>query len=162
MSIKDTGVANLIGTLVMLLSLLFAGLLINREKISWWLTPLLYASPFHSALESLLVSQLSSLTLKEHKYGIDIEVPASVLLSSFGFRVGDFALDNILLAGTFVLFNGLSVSAERRVQTKMNDLCWRPVTLTNVLPAPRLLSIAFPLTADLVSILCARKEVNGG
>lgn len=115
-SIKDTGVANLIGTLVMLLSLLFAGLLINREKISWWLTPLLYASPFHSALESLLVSQLSSLTLKEHKYGIDIEVPASVLLSSFGFRVGDFALDNILLAGTFVLFNGLSVSAECRVQ----------------------------------------------
>lgn len=109
-SVKDTGVASLIGTLVMLISLLFAGLLINREKISWWLTPLLYASPFHSALESLLVSQLNGLTLKEHKYGIDIEVPASVLLSSFGFRVADFALDNILLAATFVLFNSLSLT----------------------------------------------------
>lgn len=109
-SVKNTGVASLIGTLVMLISLLFAGLLINREKISWWLTPLLYASPFHSALESLLVSQLSGLTLKEHKYGIDIEVPASVLLSSFGFRVADFALDNILLASTIVLFNGLSLT----------------------------------------------------
>ncbi|CAO1631682.1 unnamed protein product [Parajaminaea phylloscopi] len=108
-SVKDTGVASLIGTLVMLISLLFAGLLINREKISWWLTPLLYASPFHSALESLLVSQLSGLTLKEHKYGIDIEVPASVLLSSFGFRVADFLLDNLLLAGTFLVFNSLSL-----------------------------------------------------
>lgn len=137
MSIKDTGVANLIGTLVMLLSLLFAGLLINREKISWWLTPLLYASPFHSALESLLVSQLSSLTLKEHKYGIDIEVPASVLLSSFGFRVGDFALDNILLAGTFVLFNGLSVSTERRAENaKWTTYRCRPVTLTQAFSTP--------------------------
>lgn len=109
-SIRDTGVANLVGTLTMLISLLFAGLLINRDKIPRGLTWLLYISPFHASYEALLVNELKSLSLKERKYGIDIDVPASVLLSSFGFDAQAYWKDNVILAAIFALSTALSVS----------------------------------------------------
>ncbi|KAI9862334.1 MAG: hypothetical protein M1813_004810 [Trichoglossum hirsutum] len=83
--IKDGGVANLVGSLVMLFSLLFAGLLLNREAIpgpAAWLQDL---SIFHYAFEALLVNEVRYLTLVDHKYGINIEVPGASILSSFGF-----------------------------------------------------------------------------
>lgn len=109
-SIRDTGVANLVGTLTMLISLLFAGLLINRDKIPRGLTWLLYISPFHASYEALLVNELRSLSLKERKYGIDIDVPASVLLSSFGFDAQAYWKDNVILAGIFALSTALSLT----------------------------------------------------
>lgn len=91
--VADTGVANLIGSLVMLFkyvresvlhaladgvgSLLFAGLLINREKLprgTGWLQD---ASFFHAAFEALLINEVRYLTLKDHRYGVDIEVPCA-------------------------------------------------------------------------------------
>lgn len=94
----------------MLISLLFAGLLINRDKIPKGLTWLLYISPFHASYEALLVNELKSLSLKERKYGIDIDVPASVLLSSFGFDAQAYWKDNVILAAIFGISTALSVS----------------------------------------------------
>ncbi|KAI9766622.1 MAG: hypothetical protein M1840_006433 [Geoglossum simile] len=65
--IKDGGVANLVGSLVMLFSLLFAGLLLNREAIpapAAWLQDL---SIFHYAFEALLVNEVRYLILVDHK-----------------------------------------------------------------------------------------------
>jgi ABC-type multidrug transport system ATPase subunit len=64
---KDNGVGNLIGSLVMLFSLLFAGLLLNHNSIpkgSLWLQNL---SIFHFGFEAMIVNEVRYLTLIEHK-----------------------------------------------------------------------------------------------
>lgn len=50
---------------------------------------LMYAqlSIFHYGFEGLIVNEVRYLTLIDKKYGLDIEVPGSAILSSFGFDV---------------------------------------------------------------------------
>ncbi|KAL4918939.1 hypothetical protein BDW62DRAFT_180150 [Aspergillus aurantiobrunneus] len=95
---RDGGVANLIGSLVMLFSLLFAGLLLNHDAIppsALWLQSL---SIFHYGFEALIVNEVTFLTLIDHKYGLDIEVPGASILSAFGFDTLAFWKDVIGLA----------------------------------------------------------------
>jgi ATP-binding cassette subfamily G (WHITE) protein 2 len=95
---KDNGVASLIGSLVMLFSLLFAGLLLNHNAIpksALWLQSL---SIFHYGFESLIVNEVTFLTLVDKKYGLDITVPGATILSSFGFDTQAFWPDSIRLA----------------------------------------------------------------
>ncbi|KAL0953121.1 hypothetical protein HGRIS_004390 [Hohenbuehelia grisea] len=94
-------VASLTGTLVMLYNLLFTGLLINRETVSPFLQWLHTVSFFHAAFEALAVNELRYLTLKEHKYGVDLDVPAATILSTFGLRAQTFWWPNISLLGIF-------------------------------------------------------------
>jgi ATP-binding cassette subfamily G (WHITE) protein 2 len=103
---KDGGVANLIGSLVMLFSLLFAGLLLNHNKIpdaALWLQAL---SIFHYGFEALIVNEVVTLTLVDKKYGLDITVPGAAILSSFGFDNGAKWMDIVnlgIFAGIFVV-----------------------------------------------------------
>ncbi|KAL8851132.1 MAG: hypothetical protein Q9221_003935 [Calogaya cf. arnoldii] len=103
---RDGGVANLIGSLVMLFSLLFAGLLLNHDaipKAALWLQTL---SIFHYGFEALIVNEVTYLTLIDHKYGLDIEVPGASILSAFGFDTLAFWNDVIGLAifsGAFII-----------------------------------------------------------
>ncbi|KAL4973875.1 hypothetical protein BDW66DRAFT_141089 [Aspergillus desertorum] len=95
---RDGGVANLIGSLVMLFSLLFAGLLLNHDAIppsALWLQSL---SIFHYGFEALIVNEVTFLTLVDHKYGLDIEVPGASILSAFGFDTLAYWKDVIGLA----------------------------------------------------------------
>lgn len=43
-------------------------------------------SIFHYAFEALIVNEVTFLTLIDHKYGLDIEVPGASILSAFGFN----------------------------------------------------------------------------
>ncbi|OAL27244.1 hypothetical protein AYO20_09842 [Fonsecaea nubica] len=105
---KDPAVANLIGSLVMLFSLLFAGLLLNLnhdsiQKAAQWLQML---SIFHYGYEALIVNEVAKLRLKDHRYGLDIEVPGASILSAFGFD--NLALWNDVIglgvfAGAFII-----------------------------------------------------------
>jgi ATP-binding cassette subfamily G (WHITE) protein 2 len=105
---KDNGVASLIGSLVMLFSLLFAGLLLNHDAIPKSAVWLQAISIFHYGFEALIVNEVTFLMLEDHKYGIDIKVPGASILSSFGFdtqalwpdviSLGVFAAAFILLA----------------------------------------------------------------
>ncbi|KAK8132346.1 ABC-2 type transporter [Apiospora kogelbergensis] len=103
---KDGSVANLVGSLVMLFSLLFAGLLLNHNAIpdsALWLQSL---SIFHYGFEGLIVNEVVKLNLVDKKYGLDIRVPGAVILSSFGFNNGALWMDVINLgvfAGVFVV-----------------------------------------------------------
>ncbi|KAJ5650925.1 ABC transporter G family member [Penicillium longicatenatum] len=103
---RDGGVANLIGSLVMLFSLLFAGLLLNHDAIpssALWLQSL---SIFHYGFEALIVNEVTFLTLIDHKYGLDIEVPGASILSAFGFNTLAYWNDVIGLAvisGAFII-----------------------------------------------------------
>lgn len=105
---RDHGVANLIGSLVMLFSLLFAGLLLNHDAIpagALWLQSL---SIFHYGFESLIVNEVAMLTLVDEKLGLTINVPGATILSTFGFKnlmmwpdiwaLGGFAAAFIVLA----------------------------------------------------------------
>ncbi|KAK2767639.1 hypothetical protein FQN54_003797 [Arachnomyces sp. PD_36] len=103
---RDGGVANLIGSLVMLFSLLFAGLLLNHDAIpksALWLQSL---SIFHYGFEGLIVNEVTYLTLIDHKYGLDIEVPGASILSAFGFDTLAMWNDVIglaIISGAFII-----------------------------------------------------------
>ncbi|KAK8072722.1 ABC-2 type transporter [Apiospora saccharicola] len=103
---KDGSVANLVGSLVMLFSLLFAGLLLNHDAIpasALWLQSL---SIFHYGFEGLIVNEVVKLNLVDQKYGLDIRVPGAVILSSFGFNNAALWWDVInlgIFAGVFVI-----------------------------------------------------------
>lgn len=105
---KNGGVANLVGSLVMLFSLLFAGFLLNHDATpagALWLQTL---SIFHYGFESLIVNEVIELTLVDKRYGLGITVPGAAILSSFGFdngalwgdirNLGIFAIIFIVLA----------------------------------------------------------------
>lgn len=94
-------VASLVGTLVMLYNLLFTGLLINRESVTPMLQFLHTTSFFHAAFEALAVNELRYLHLKEVKYGVELDVPAAMILSVFGLRAQSFWWPNISLLGIF-------------------------------------------------------------
>lgn len=83
--IQNTSVASLIGCLVMLFSLLFAGLFLNQESVPTFAMWFKYLSIFHYAYEALAVNEVRFLTLTEKKYGLSIEVPGATILSTFGF-----------------------------------------------------------------------------
>lgn len=101
---KDSSVANLIGSLVMLFSLLFAGLLLNQDKIPDGAKWLQWLSIFHYAFESLIVNEVAKLTLVDKKYGLDITVPGAAILSSFGFDNSAMWRDVICLGGYAAVF----------------------------------------------------------
>lgn len=63
-------------------------------------------SIFHYGFEALIVNEVTYLTLIDHKYGLDIEVPGASILSAFGFDVGALWTDVIGLAifsGAFIV-----------------------------------------------------------
>ncbi|KAK9375453.1 uncharacterized protein V1513DRAFT_442998 [Lipomyces chichibuensis] len=102
--VKDTGVASLIGSLVMLFSLLFAGLFLNRDSIPKSALWIQYLSIFHYAFEAMAVNEVRYLTLIEYKYGLSIEVPGATILSTFGFNTTAYRSDVTGLVAFFALF----------------------------------------------------------
>lgn len=108
---KDGSVANLIGSLVMLFSLLFAGLLLNHNAIPPAAIWLQWLSIFHYGFEALIVNEVSHLTLVDKKYGLDITVPGAAILSSFGFNNGAMWWDIINLGVFGAVFILLAYAA---------------------------------------------------
>ncbi|RLV89005.1 putative ATP-dependent permease [Spathaspora sp. JA1] len=102
--IKEPGTSTMIGVLLLLLSLLFAGLFINSEDLTMSIKWLEWVSVFHYAYEALSINEVKDLILREKKYGLSIEVPGAVILSTFGFDVGAFWKDVLFLAGLSLLF----------------------------------------------------------
>ncbi|EGW34077.1 uncharacterized protein SPAPADRAFT_54277 [Spathaspora passalidarum NRRL Y-27907] len=102
--IKEPGTSTMIGVLLLLLSLLFAGLFINSEDLTISIKWLEWVSVFHYAYEALSINEVKDLILREKKYGLSIEVPGAVILSTFGFDVGAFWKDVLYLAGLSLLF----------------------------------------------------------
>lgn len=85
--VHETSVSTLVGILVMLFSLLSAGLFLNNATTPPWVGWIQYFSIFHYAYEALAVNEVRWLTLSEEKLGLNIEVPGSVILDTFGFDV---------------------------------------------------------------------------
>ena len=63
-------------------------------------------SIFHYGFEGLIVNEVKYLTLIDHKYGLDIEVPGASILSAFGFDALALWSDVIALgvmSGAFIV-----------------------------------------------------------
>ncbi|KAG0304130.1 hypothetical protein BGZ98_005903 [Dissophora globulifera] len=101
---EEVGVANLMSSLIMLFSMLFGGLLLNKESIPINLSWLQKLSFFNFAFEALLVNEITFLQLIQKEYGLEIDVPGAVILSTFGFNSGAYWADvrNLgIMAATF-------------------------------------------------------------
>ncbi|KAJ3212142.1 hypothetical protein HDU67_004012 [Dinochytrium kinnereticum] len=90
---KDSGMASLIATLVMLFEMLFGGLLLNKGTVPAYATWLQTFSFFNCALEALVVNEVNGLTLFETKFGLKIDVPGAVILQTFGFNAKNYWSD---------------------------------------------------------------------
>lgn len=104
--VKDASTSTIFGVLILLFSLLFAGLFINSEDLKFTTKWLQWISLFHYAYEALAINEVRDLILREKKYGLSIEVPGAVILSTFGFNVAAFWKDVSALlawAGTFLV-----------------------------------------------------------
>ncbi|VEU21553.1 DEKNAAC102250 [Brettanomyces naardenensis] len=102
--VKEPGSATMLGVLVMLFSLLFAGLFINKDTIPGAISWFERISVFHYGYEALSVNEVNGLVLKEKKYGLDIKVPGAVILSTFGFDVNAVLFDIYWLLGMLGAF----------------------------------------------------------
>lgn len=102
--IRDPGTSTMVSVLILLFSILFAGLFINSEELKGQIKWLEWISLFHYAYESLSINEVKDLILKEKKFGLSIEVPGAVILSSFGFTVSAFWDDVILLIVWLAVF----------------------------------------------------------
>ncbi|KAF9352414.1 hypothetical protein BGX34_012170 [Mortierella sp. NVP85] len=103
---QEVGVANLMSSLVMLFSMLFGGLLLNKESIPSKLSWLQKLSFFNFAFEALLVNEIAFLQLIQKEYGLEIDVPGAAILSTFGFNSGAYWKDVqslTIMAGVFFL-----------------------------------------------------------
>lgn len=100
--IRDPGTSTMTSVLILLFLILFAGLFINSKEISGQIKWLEWISLFHYAYECLSVNEVKDLILKEKKYGLSIEVPGAVILSSFGFNVSAF-WDDLAALGIWLL-----------------------------------------------------------
>ncbi|KAF9952044.1 hypothetical protein BGZ65_005565, partial [Modicella reniformis] len=103
---EEVGVANLMSSLVMLFSMLFGGLLLNKESIPAKLSWLQKLSFFNFAFEALLVNEITFLQLIQKEYGLEIDVPGAAILSTFGFSSGAYWKDvqNLgIMGGVFFL-----------------------------------------------------------
>jgi ABC-type multidrug transport system ATPase subunit/ABC-type multidrug transport system permease subunit len=105
--IREPGAATMVAVLTMLLSLLFAGLFINSDDLMALVSWLQWILCFHYAYEALTINEIKDLILREKKYGLSIEVPGAVILSSFGFNVGAFWKDATFLGAWIVTFLAL-------------------------------------------------------
>ncbi|KAG0366744.1 hypothetical protein BC939DRAFT_467473 [Gamsiella multidivaricata] len=87
---EEVGVANLMSSLIMLFSMLFGGLLLNKDSIPAKLAWLQRLSFFNFAFEALLVNEIRFLQLVQKEFGLDINVPGAAILSTFGFNSGAY------------------------------------------------------------------------
>ncbi|SSD58246.1 related to Probable ATP-dependent permease [Saccharomycodes ludwigii] len=84
--------------LILLWSILFSGLFINTQDITNFIFKYMKNfSLFYYAYESLIINEVKSLTLKEKKFGLSIEVPGATILSTFGFQVANLKFDILML-----------------------------------------------------------------
>ncbi|CEG77576.1 Putative ATP-binding cassette, subfamily G (WHITE), member 2 [Rhizopus microsporus] len=102
--VKNLSLANLLACMVMLFSMLFAGLLLNKDSMPPYFGWLKYLSFFNYTLEAMLVNELLYLQLVEERFGLKIDVPGATILSTFGFNAKNYWPDVIRLASMFLVF----------------------------------------------------------
>ncbi|KAF9081826.1 hypothetical protein BGX23_000409, partial [Mortierella sp. AD031] len=105
--VRTTGVASLASSIVMLFMMLFGGFMINSGNIPKALTWIQYLSMFKYGFEALAVNEVATTKLIDNIQGVAFNVPGSLILQKlFGFDLGGYWRNVIILTGFIVLFVG--------------------------------------------------------
>ena len=112
---RKTSLANVIGSVVMLLSALFAGYLLNRSDMSKIISLVSHLSPLEYAFQILLVNEFHGMpkgsfefTDPSNKHAAGIPVSGDTILITFGFYPGGNTNNYITLGG--ILATSLVIS----------------------------------------------------
>ncbi|KAK9716843.1 hypothetical protein K7432_006611 [Basidiobolus ranarum] len=102
--VRGTGVSSLLASLVMLFFMLFGGLLINQNEIPPALSWLQYISMFRYGFQALSVNEIVGLRIIGSMGGMDVNIPASMVLTEmFGFSADGIYKNIIILAWYWVI-----------------------------------------------------------
>jgi ABC-type multidrug transport system ATPase subunit len=106
---QNTRSANAVGVLLMVFSLLFGGLLVNKatavlEPESTWYLPLFYAAPLSYAYEAMMIQVLlgTSINFNPKGFKTRVRTDGQVWLANFGMN-GDNAARDLLALGLFTV-----------------------------------------------------------
>ncbi|KAG0226384.1 hypothetical protein BGX31_007338 [Mortierella sp. GBA43] len=103
--VRNTGVASLASSIVMLFMLLFGGFLINAGNIPAALTWIQYLSMFKYGFEALAVNEIATSKLIDNIQGVAFNVPGSLILQKlFGFDMDGFWRNTVVMVAFIVLF----------------------------------------------------------
>ncbi|KAJ2717278.1 FAD-dependent urate hydroxylase [Coemansia spiralis] len=106
---EELVVSNFLASIMLLFSLLFGGLILNKESIPAILQSLCRISSFNLAYEALAINELRHAHIEEVRFGLEIQVPTASLVSSFGFDLLAFWPDVVILCGVLATSLGLSL-----------------------------------------------------
>ncbi|ORY44432.1 P-loop containing nucleoside triphosphate hydrolase protein [Rhizoclosmatium globosum] len=117
-TISDIGTATLLGSIIILFKMLFAGFLINQSSIPPALSWIQYLSFFRYAYEAMIVNDLTDVQIHDNVSGSNITIPVSVVLDKFGFDVNAYWRDFIVSVGLLI---GLLVLNAAFVQFRLKE-----------------------------------------
>ncbi|KAJ2200328.1 (ABC) transporter [Coemansia sp. RSA 522] len=104
---EELVVSNFLASIMLLFSLLFGGLILNKESIPKIFLPFCRLSSFNLAYEALAINELRHAHIEEVRFGLEIQIPSASLISSFGFDLlafwPDVAVLCVVLAGSLGL-----------------------------------------------------------
>ncbi|KAJ1735266.1 (ABC) transporter [Coemansia biformis] len=106
---EELVVSNFLASIMLLFSLLFGGLILNKESIPAILQNLCRISSFNLAYEALAINELRHAHIEEVRFGLEIQVPTASLVSSFGFDLLAFWPDVAILCAVLAASLGLSL-----------------------------------------------------
>ncbi|KAJ2547953.1 (ABC) transporter [Coemansia sp. RSA 1933] len=106
---EELVVSNFLASIMLLFSLLFGGLILNKESIPAILQPLTRISSFNLAYEALAINELRHAVIEEVRFGLEIQIPTASLISSFGFDLLAFWPDITIMIAGLGLCLGLSL-----------------------------------------------------
>lgn len=99
---RQAAVANLTASLLILFSMLFAGFLLNRDRMLFLVSWIQYLSAFRYAYEALLVNELKDIQLHDDTI-VDIDIPGVLILQQMGFDPNGYWKDIWMLLLMFLV-----------------------------------------------------------
>jgi ABC-type multidrug transport system ATPase subunit/ABC-type multidrug transport system permease subunit len=97
--IPSTSTSTLASVMSILFQMLFSGILVNQVNIPSGLRWIQYISFFKYAYEGCIASESAGLSVKTTIAGIDVNIPASTVLKSFGIDAGAYYFDMTVTIG---------------------------------------------------------------
>lgn len=102
--IPETSTSVLAAVMSILFQMLFAGILVNQVQIPIGLRWIQYLSLFKYAYEGCIANEVAGLMISSQIAGINVLIPANLVLSSFGLDPTAYYRDVSVTLGFFVFF----------------------------------------------------------
>lgn len=118
--IPETSTSTLTAVMSILFQMLFSGILVNQVNIPSGLRWIQYISFFKYAYEGCIASESSGLSVVTTIAGVDVNIPASVVLQSFGLDAGAYYFD---MAVTFAVWGALMLIIWGVMRVRLRE--WR-------------------------------------